>query len=60
MGQPVVAGAEAPGEDGEVWPPRFEPAKNVVGTSTPTQDAQATPFYVDEGWPAGQPSHSQR
>ena len=42
MGQPVVTDAEALGEDGEVWPPGFEP-----GTSTPTQDGhsdgQATP-----------------
>jgi hypothetical protein len=37
-GQPVVTGAEAPGEDGEVWPPGFEPAKHMAGTSTPTQD----------------------
>jgi len=47
MGQSIVAGAEAPGEDGEVWPPRFEPAKHMAGTSTPTQDGhlvgQATP-----------------
>ena len=46
-GQPVVAGAEAPGEDGEVWPPGFESAKHMAGTSTPTQDnhldGQATP-----------------
>jgi hypothetical protein len=43
MGQPVVTGVEAPGEDGEVWSPRFEPAKHMAGTSTLTQDGQATP-----------------
>jgi len=43
MGQSIVAGAEAPGEDGEVWPPGFEQAKHMAGTSTPTQDGQATP-----------------
>jgi hypothetical protein len=36
MGQPVVVGAVAPRGDGEVWPPGFELAKHMVGTSTPT------------------------
>ena len=45
VGEPIVAGAVAPSEDGELWPPGFEPAKHMVGT--PTQDghsvSQATP-----------------
>jgi hypothetical protein len=51
MGQLVVVGAVAPGDDGEVWPPGFEPAKHVAGTSTPRQDgqpdSQATPDPSD-------------
>jgi hypothetical protein len=43
----LVTGAEAPREDGEVWPPGFESAKHMAGTSTSTQDShpdgQATP-----------------
>jgi len=35
MGQLVVVGAVAPGEDGEAWPPGFELAKHMAG-STPT------------------------
>ena len=40
MGQPIVVGDVAPGDDDEVWPPGFEPAKHMAGTSTPTQDDQ--------------------
>jgi len=47
MEQPVVMGAVAPGDDSEVWPPGFEPAKHTAGTSMSTLDGhsygQATP-----------------
>jgi hypothetical protein len=46
MGQLIVTGAVPPGENGEVWPTRFELNKHMAGTSTPTQvgllEGQAT------------------
>lgn len=40
---PPPSSAVAPGDDSEVWPPRFEPAKHMASTSTLTQDGHSNP-----------------
>jgi hypothetical protein len=53
MGQPLSQVLRL-WEDGEVWPPRFELAKHLAGTSTLTQDSLDPSTPMQDGHQKGQ------